>query len=75
MIPCESNDGMPLIDDNLSYSKKQNEFLINKGSVSKIVDVRINSEKTKAYVKAILVPQKILDQYMQNNINVDYRKK
>ena len=33
LIPEESNDGIPLINDDLSYSKVQSEYLINKGSL------------------------------------------
>ena len=60
-IPQECNDGLPLITSELSYSKVQSEFLINKGSLSKIIDVDISEDETKAYIKAILVPKKIWD--------------
>lgn len=59
LIPEESNDGIPLIDDNLSYSKVQNEYLINKGSLSKIIDVEISPDGKLAYIKTILIPQKM----------------
>lgn len=59
LIPEESNDGIPLLTDELSYSKVQSEYLINKENLSKIVDVKISLDGTKAYLKAILVPQKI----------------
>ena len=59
LIPEEANDGIPLIDDNLSYSKVQNEYLINKGSLSKIIDVEISPDGKLAYIKAVLIPQKM----------------
>lgn len=68
LILAESNDGVPLINDDLSYSKGQTEFLINKGNLSKIIDVNFSEDGTKAYLKAILVPQKILNYFMDNKI-------
>ena len=59
LVPENSNDGIPLISDALSYSKNQTEFLINKGSLSKIVDVSIDSQNQVAYLKAVLVPKKL----------------
>jgi len=56
-IPKESEDGALLLTDDLSYSKDQNEYLINSGSLFKIIDVKI--EDNKAYLKAILIPKKI----------------
>ncbi len=34
LIPEESNDGITLINDDLSYPKVQSEYLINKSSLS-----------------------------------------
>ena len=59
LIPKESNDGLPLITDELSYSKDQNEFLLNKSSLLKIIEVKISSDGKKAYIKAVLIPQKM----------------
>lgn len=61
MIPKECNDGIPLINEYMGYSATQCEFVINSGSLSKIVDVRVNEEEKKAYIKAILIPTKIWD--------------
>ncbi len=59
LIPEESNDGLPLITDELSYSKTQNEYLINKGNLSKIIDVKISQDGKLAYIKAVLIPEKM----------------
>lgn len=64
-ISKECNDGLPLIRDELSYTKGQSEFLINKGSLTKIVDVKINNDG-KAYIKAVLIPQKIWNMSYEN---------
>ncbi len=67
LVPAESNDGIPLINDDLSYSKQQTEFLIKKGNLSKIIDVSFSEDGTKAYLKAVLMPQKILNHFINNN--------
>ena len=59
LIPEEANDGIPLINDDLSYSKVQSEYLINKSSLSKIIDVKVSSDGKLAYIKAVLIPQKM----------------
>lgn len=57
---CENEtDGAFLIGDMTSYSNHQNEFLIEAGSLSKIVDVTIDVEKNTAVLKAVLVPKRI----------------
>ena len=56
IIP-NSQDGIPLITDDLSYSKDQQEYLINRSSLSKVVDVKINNET--AIITAVLIPKKV----------------
>ena len=60
-IPKECNEGLPLINDYLSYCKFQNEFLINKNCFSKIVDVKISEDNEKAYLKAMVIPRRVWD--------------
>ena len=74
LIPEEANDGIPLIDDNLSYSKVQNEYLINKGSLSKIIDVEISPDGKLAYIKAVLIPQKMWNITYNKNDSLDFSK-
>ena len=66
-IPKECSDGLPLITDELSYSKVQSEYLINKGSLSKIIDVSFSDDGTKAYLKAVYIPKKIWDKTFEEN--------
>ncbi len=65
LIPAENSDGALLIDDNMSYSTNQNEFLLNKGSLSKVVDVKVDNNT--AILTVVLIPKKIYD--MNYNIN------
>ena len=74
LIPEEANDGIPLIDDNLSYSKVQNEYLINKGSLSKIIDVEISPDGKLAYIKTVLIPQKMWNITYNKNDSLDASK-
>ena len=61
LIPSECNDGALLISDNTSYSVSQNEFLLNKGSLSKVIDVSIDVDSNSAILTVILIPKKIYD--------------
>ena len=74
LIPEEANDGIPLIDDNLSYSKVQNEYLINKGSLSKIVDIKISPDGNLAYIKTVLIPQKMWNIIYNKSDSLDSSK-
>ena len=58
LIPEEANDGMPLITDDLSFSKSQSEFSLNRDSLTKIITVDVNNDKNCTYMKAVLLPQK-----------------
>ncbi len=57
LIPKGSKDGCFLLDDNLSYSKNQKEYLLDKGCLTKVVDVKIDKENQKAYLRSILIPK------------------
>ena len=61
LIPAESNDGALLIDSDMSYSTGQNEFLINTGSLSKVVDVTVDNDSNVAVLTVVLVPKQIYD--------------
>lgn len=72
LVPSESEDGLPLIDSDMSYSENQLEFLINSSSLFKVIDVEINKEQNTARIKTILIPQKLwnpLDYEMERNQN------
>ena len=59
IIPPNSQDGIPLITDDLSYSKNQQEYLIERGSLSKVIDVEI--KENTAILMVVLIPKKIWD--------------
>ena len=74
LIPKDSNEGIPLLDSNTSYSKQQSEYLINKGSLSKIKDVKLSPDKTKAYITMLLIPKRIWNKDIQRDNNNKYTK-
>ena len=59
LIPAENDDGALLMDNNLSYSATQNEFLLNKGTLSKVIDVKI--QDSSVILTTILIPKKVYD--------------
>lgn len=69
----EATDGIPLIDNNLSYSNSQSEFLLNNDSLSKIIDVNIVDGK--AYIKMAYIPKKIWDLSYKNYIEKNNKEK
>ena len=72
LVPSESEDGVALIDNIISYSENQLEFLINSSSLFKVIDVKIDKESNKAKIKTILIPQKLwnpLDYDMERSSN------
>lgn len=75
LIIEEANDGIPLINDDLSYSKMQSEYLINKGSLSKIIDVEISPDGKLAHIKAVLIPKKLWDISYNKTSSHNFQKK
>lgn len=74
LIPSENSDGALLLNNEMSYSTNQNEFLLNKASLSKVVDVKI--ENNKAILTVVLVPKKVYDMsYNMGNNNAEPTKK
>ena len=57
IIPKGSQDGIPLLKEEISYSKSEMEYLINKDALSKIIDVKIEGEN--AIITAVLIPKRI----------------
>lgn len=57
IIPPNSNDGIYLGNRDLSYSTNQEEYILNKATLSKVIDVKVNGET--AEITAILIPKKI----------------
>ena len=59
LIPKGSDDGVPLLTEDISYSKELDEFLINSSSLFQVIDVQINEERQVAYLKVLLIPERI----------------
>ena len=71
LIPYECQDGLPLTMSGFSFYTEESEYLINKDSLIKIVDVNISDDKSHAYIKAVYIPIKIWDRarYDQQSIS------
>lgn len=62
LVPNEADDGVTLINSELSYnSEEQTEYLINSGNLSRVVDVVYDEINDKAYVKMAYIPKKVWD--------------
>lgn len=55
------NDGAFVSHDYLTYSPNQSEYIINKSSLFKVDDVKIDKENRTATIEATLIPSKIWD--------------
>lgn len=69
LIPGDNEDGIALIGEDLSYSPGQTEYLINKGNLSKVIDVSIDKEKNRALIKMVYIPKKVWDREYAKNRN------
>lgn len=61
LIPFDSNDGALLINNETSYSVNQNEFLLNSGSLTKVIDVKVDETTNTAVLVAVLIPKRVYD--------------
>jgi hypothetical protein len=61
LIPEECHDGALLLDEYTSHYKAENEYLINSGSLIRILSVDVDIPNNTAFLKAVLVPKKIWD--------------
>lgn len=57
IIPEGSQDGIPLIKEELSYAKSEMEYLLNRNSLSRVVDVQV--EGANAIITAVLIPKQL----------------
>ena len=65
LIPENSCDGIPLINDDFSYSKSQNEYIINQFSLFKVIDILQDKENNTAHIKMMLIPKNIWDKEIE----------
>lgn len=67
-VPADSHEGVGLLSDHLSYSPQQNEFLINRDSLSYISKVEVAPDQSSAKLEMTLIPRHIYDPaYSQDN--------
>ena len=59
IIPKNSNDGIPLLTEQLSYSTNLNEYLLDRCTLSKVLGVKI--EGNTAVITTVLIPKHIWD--------------
>lgn len=60
-IPAESRDGVALLDDDLTYAPGQQEFLLNRSSLSYISKVQLSEKNDAARLDMILIPENIYE--------------
>lgn len=70
IIPPNSNDGIPLITESVSYSPNQEEYVLQRNTLSKVIGVSI-SDNT-AIITAVLIPKKIWAYQKQDTTNKAY---
>lgn len=77
LIPKGSDDGVGLVSEQITYSKSLDEFLINSFSLFKVVDVEIDKANNTAFIRALLIPEKIWNykDYSHNRREINTLKK
>ena len=70
LIPKETQDGIPLTMAGFSFYNEEAEYLINKNSLTKVLDVQVSDDKNHAYVKVVYIPIKIWDRARFDNQNI-----
>lgn len=61
LIPESCHDGALLLNELTSHYKSETEYLINSGSLVKIISVDIDKKNNTAFLRAVLIPKKIWD--------------
>ena len=72
IIPPNSQDGIPLTTEDLSYSTNQQEYLIERHSLSKVIDVEINDNT--AVITALLIPKSIWNKNIKSSDKKEVKK-
>lgn len=74
LIPEECHDGALLLDEYTSHYKAENEYIINSGSLIRILSVDIDKENNTAFLRAILVPKKVWDPRAVRHLEEESKK-
>ena len=61
LVPSEAEDGILLMNSGMTHYQNEVEYLIDKGSLTKVMDVEINEETNTAFITVIFVSKKIYD--------------
>lgn len=70
LVSSESEDGVLLVNRDTSHYSDECEYLIDKGSLSKVIDVKVDKESDTAIMTVILIPKKVYDRdYQQEKSN------
>lgn len=59
LIPAGSDDGIALLDESISYSPNQEEFLIKSSSLFKVLEVKVDSTNNVAFLQVMLIPERV----------------
>lgn len=59
LIPDGSDDGIPLLCDEISFSPNQVEFLINSSSLFRVSYVEVDQKNNVALMQILLIPQRV----------------
>ena len=74
LIPEECHDGALLLDEYTSHYKAENEYIINSGSLIRILSVDIDKQNNTAFLRAILVPKKVWDPRAVRHLEEESKK-
>lgn len=69
LVSSECNDGVLLVNNDTSHYLGESEYLMDKGSLSKVINVKVDKDNDTAIMTVVLIPKKIYDrEYRQDKI-------
>ena len=70
LVSSECEEGALLVNRDTSHYSDENEYLMDKGSLSKVIDVKVDKDNDVAVITVVLIPRKIYDkEYRQDKIS------
>ncbi|MBQ2873093.1 MAG: hypothetical protein IJE89_03740 [Bacilli bacterium] len=71
LVSSECEEGVLLVNRDTSHYSDENEYLIDKGSLSKVIDVKVDKDSDTAIITVVLIPRKIYDrEYHQDKTSI-----
>ena len=61
MIPGETEDAVALLNDEVSYSPQQTEYLLQRGMLSYVKEVKVDKEHNTAKLTLVVIPRSIYE--------------